>query len=160
MSFKIRKLDHRAWPVTVILQESDAQGVVTALEQTFVAHWKPVTEADREAITAAVDADHPIAKSDQRDMKALLARNAAYFGHLIVGWGTDVCDDAGTPVPFSTATLTALITGKDGLAVSSALVKADNEIRFGIAPTKNSKTSLAPGETSGAGEGAISSPTT
>jgi hypothetical protein len=161
MTFKIRKLDHRAWPVTVTFQECDAQGVVTEVEQTFVAHWKPVTEKERKAITAAVDSAHPLPEGDPRyDIDALLARNADYFARLVVGWGPEVLDETGAPKSFSATALTALITGTDGLAFSSALVRADNEIRYGLAPLKNSKPSPAPGETSGAGEGAISSPTT
>lgn len=161
MAFKIRKLKHRAWPVSVTLQESDANGAVAAIEQTFVAHFKPVTEEEREAITAAADAAHPVPEGEERlSMKALLARNATYFSAMLMGWGPEVTDDAGAPIPFSAKELTALITGPDGVAFSAALVQADNEIRFGMAPAKNSRPSAAPGETSGAGEGAISSPTT
>ena len=161
MSFKIRKLDHRAWPVTVTLRECDAAGAVTEVEQTFVAHFRPTTEAAREAIVAAADAAHPIPEGGTHlDMAAMLARNATYFCSMLKGWGPEVVDADGVPVPFSPEALAAEITGPNGIAFSAALVQADNEIRFGIAPAKNSKPSRAPGAASGAGEGAISSPTT
>lgn len=181
MTFKIRKLDYRAWPVTVSLQECDDNGAVTEIEQTFVAHWKPVTEADRKAIEAEVDKVHPLPKpatdvarqtisadpgeapaadGGRLNLEALLARNADYFARLVVGWGPEVKDDAGQPVPFDVATLKALITGPDGLAFSTALVRADNEIRYGLAPAKNFKPSPAHGDVSDAGAGATNSPTT
>jgi hypothetical protein len=160
MALKIKRLNHRAWPVTVTLQESDDNGVVTATEQTFVAHFKPVTEEEREAITAKVNEKYPLPKDGERDdMRVVLARNAEYFSHLVVGWGDDVQNEDGTPTPFTQAALTALVTGPDGLAISQAMVRADNEIRFGVAPAKNFKTSPAHGEISGAVEVATSLPT-
>ena len=161
MAFKVRKLNHRPWPVTVKLQECDAQGNVVAIEQTFLAHWRPVAEAERQSITDALEQAYPLPDGKERhDLPAALRRNADYFGQLLVGWGPEVTDEAGQPLTFSTEALTALVTGTDGLAISAALVHADNEIRYGIAPTKNSKTSPVPGETSGVGEVATSSPTT
>lgn len=56
MALKVRKSANRAWPVRVALQECDAAGVVNEVEQTFVAHFKPITEADRQALIDELDA--------------------------------------------------------------------------------------------------------
>jgi hypothetical protein len=56
MALKVRKSASRHWPVRVALQECDAAGVVNEVEQTFVAHFKPITEADRQALIDELDA--------------------------------------------------------------------------------------------------------
>lgn len=161
MAFKVRKLNHCPWPVTVKLLESDAKGCVVGVEQTFVAHWKTTSEAERKAIAEALDEAYPIpAGRTALDNATALQRNAAYFCKLIVGWGDEVKDEAGLSIPFSTDVLAAMITGPDGMAISLGLINADSQIRYGVAPEKNSKTSPAPGESSGAGEVVTNSPTT
>lgn len=164
--FKIRKVAYRAWPVGVILLESDAAGNVTELTQRFVAHFKPMSEADYDALAAELDKTFPPeADVTDRPMSCTLKRNAWYFSRLLVGWGDEVRDENGSPVPFSESTLKALLASPDGLAFSNALVQANNQIRCGVAPEKNSPTSVVSGGDSSAGEVSIStsaapSPTT
>lgn len=161
MAFKVRKLNHRPWPVTVKLQEGDAAGNVVETAQTFVVHVRPFTEAEHADMMVALDAAWPLPEGrDRLDLKSILVRNADYFARLVVGWGPEVTDEAGLPLPYSSEALTALVTGPDGLALSAALNQAVNELRFGIAPAKNSATSPMPGEDSSAGEVATSLPTT
>lgn len=162
MAFKVRKTEYRAWPVTVKLLESDVLGIVTETEQTFVGHFKAISEAKHQSIIEALDAAYPLPAGQERlDMPAVLRRNADYFSRLLVGWGPEVADENGAPLPFSVEALTAMITGPDGLAISAALSRAANELRFGIAPAKNSLTSPAPGEsTTGPGEVRTNSPAT
>lgn len=155
MAFRIRQTSYRAWPVTVLLQECDAQGVVAETRQTFVGHFKAFAEAQHQAMIEALDARYPLpAEQDRLDLPTVLRRNADYFGQLLTGWGPEVTDDGGTPLPFTAEALTAMITGPDGLAISAALSRAVSEIRFGVAPAKNSLTSPAPGE-SPAGPGEV-----
>lgn len=166
MAFKVRKTPYRAWPVTVRLLEGDAAGNVATLEQTFVAHFKPFSEAEYAEIVAAVEQLHPAAAREEKDGKApnhaaALARNANFFGRVLVGWGSEVQDADGNPLPFSQGALADLVTGPDGLAISGALVQAIGELRYGVAPEKNLKPSPAPGESSGGqGEGQTSLPPT
>lgn len=155
MAFKVRKLTYRPWPVTVKLLESDAMGVVTETEQTFVGHFKALSEAKHQSIIEALDAEYPLPAGQERpDMPTVLRRNADYFSRLLAGWGPEVADEDGTPLLFSVEALSAMITGPDGLAISAALTRAANELRFGVAPAKNSLTSPAPGESS-AGPGEV-----
>jgi len=160
MAFKVRKSESRRWPVTVKLLESDAAGVVVENEQTFVALWRPVTEAERVEIAKALEEKFGGADAAKLTAADMLARNADYFGRLLVGWGDEVVDESGQPIPFSVERLTEMITGLDGLAISAALNQADLEIRLGFGARKNASTSPAPGEASGAGEAETNSPTT
>jgi hypothetical protein len=196
MALRVRKDGVRKWPVTVKTKVGDDAGNVAEVEQTFVAHWKAITEAERRQILEELDlafgsrptadavladvvgivGDPDGAGRDPRDVlvrvarvmrrmeeesaEAVLERNAVYFGRLLAGWGDEVVGEDGQSIPFSADALHQLITGLDGNAISRALIEADNQIRYGMAPRKNASTSPAPGEASGAGEAATSSPTT
>ena len=153
MSITIRKLKHRPWPVTIKRQICDEDGTVSEVENTFVAHWKPFTEDDLQGIFDAAEQAVPAPKSpgsDQADvanlkLREVLARNALIFPQLIVGWGPEVLDEDGQPLTYSTEELAALITGPDGMAISAGLNTAMSEIRWGVAPAKNSSTSPTAG---------------
>ena len=162
MAFTIKKLKHRPWPVTVKRVVSSEDGVITEVEDAFVAHFKPFDEAEYKALLdrfsidvkgadGEIKTDHPIAD--------LLDNNAHIFCELLVGWAK-VLDDERNPVPFSPAGLRALVTGSDGLAVSTGINKAIAELRFGIAPAKNSQTSVEPGHAPAPAEGSTNSPAT
>lgn len=146
---KLRKLNYRPWPVGVTLQEClEATGEVVEVRQTFVAHFRPFTEDEfmlaREAALAAVP---PPAGSEESSppMQVVLRRNTVFFGALLCGWGADVLDETGAPLPYSAEALTALVTGPDGIAVSAGVNQALLELRFGMAPQKNLRPSPAPG---------------
>lgn len=163
MTFIVRKLKFRPWPVTVAQQDCAADGTVTQTESTFVGHFAPFTEEQFQALADAGDAAYPVPpKVDgepkkSRDMKDMLARNALIYAGLLVGWGAEVRDEGDQPLPFSAEALTALIVGPDGLAISTGLNKALDEIRFGMAPAKNLPTSPAPGPAPAAVEAAPAS---
>ena len=142
MAFTIRKLKNRPWPVTVRMKVCADNGEVTEIAETFIAHWKPFDEAEFKAIVDSAEATlPPPAEGQDQPMRDVLARNALIFTALIEGWGEEVRDENGQPGPYSGDALAALIKGPDGVSVSSALNHALTEIRYGIAPAKNSPTS-------------------
>jgi len=164
MAFTVRKLAYRPWPVTVALFEADDAGNVSEVKNTFVAHFKPFTEDEFEALRQAANAAHPAAPDslapdpdENTPMPIVLRRNADLFCGVIVGWGPEVRDEHGVPLPFSPAALSALVTGPDGAAVSVGIHKAIVQIRFGAAPEKNVETSPAPGPIPSAGGAAPTS---
>ena len=55
--FVVRKINYRPWPVKVVFQEADAAGVIQSLEQTFIGHFRPFSEAEFEAVSAQVRGD-------------------------------------------------------------------------------------------------------
>ena len=157
MSFAVRKLAYRPWPVEVTLQKCNSSGDVAEIKNTFVGHFRPFTEACFEHAVKTARAAHPVIEGEDEDrppMPILLRRNADVFAQLMCGWGAEVTDEAGIPIPFSEAALIALVTGPDGLAVSVGINTALNQIRFGVAPAKNASTSPAPGPVSGVVEAA------
>lgn len=172
MALKLRTLNYRPWPVTVKLQECDAAGNVVEVEQTFVVHWKPINEEGREALSnemrrtfgPKVDAAEPVEgkkpetpEPPERVTNAeVLNRNAWFFERRVMGWGPEVQDESGQPLQYSPEVLRNMLTGDDGYAFCAAFAEADSQIRYGIAPTKNSKTSPVPGDAPGAGEAATS----
>lgn len=135
--FVVRKINYRPWPVKVVFQEADAAGVIQSLEQTFIGHFRPFSEAEFEAVSAQVRGDD---KPGDLPLAELLRRNADLFGSLLSGW-SGVADVNGVPLPYSTEALRELVTGPDGLVVSAAINVALGEIRFGAAAAKNSTTS-------------------
>lgn len=184
MVLRVRKAAYRAWPVTVKLAESNEQGEIVDIEHTFVAHWKPISEKQRRQLVAELDKKFPpipgpasppekcphcgealptpapgnAGKPQELDL--VLERNAAYFAERLCGWGPEVQDEAGNPLPFSAEALADLVTGEDGLAISAALNLADIDLRYGLGARKNSPTSAAPGASAGAAEAETSSPAT
>ena len=150
--FKIRKIMHRPWPVTVKQMVCDDAGQVTAVESTFVGHFSAFSEEGLLDLQERVKAAHPDGPDSGQTIAVTLRRNAETFAALLVGWGPEVADEDGQPLPFSTFALSALVNGPDGVAVSTALHVAVNQLRFGVAPEKNAPTSPAPGPTPGAGE--------
>lgn len=167
MAFTVRKTTHRPWPVSITLLESDAAGNVQEVVNTFVGHFSPFTEDEFDAAYKAAKALYPVpdnaddageSRTEKTDestpIKIVLQRNAAIFAEVMVGWGPEVRDEQGQSIPFSTAALTALVTGPDGLAVSKGINAAINQFRFGYAPAKNALTSPVPGPTPGADEAA------
>lgn len=135
--FVVRKINYRPWPVKVVFQEADAAGVIQSLEQTFIGHFRPFSEAEFEAVSAQVRGDD---KPGDLPLAELLRRNASLFGSLMSGW-SGVADASGVPLPYSTEALCELVTGPDGLAISAGINTALSEIRFGAAAAKNLPTS-------------------
>lgn len=147
--FRYRKIEYRPWPVTVaLLLCAETTGAVEEISKTFVAHFRPFTEAAYQSDLVAAREAVPIpAGMLEEDLPLALGlqRNADLFARLICGWGEEVRDEAGEPVAFTPAALAELITGPDGMAVSAGINRAITELRLGIAPQKNSLTSPSPG---------------
>jgi hypothetical protein len=148
---KYRKLTHRPWPVAVAFLDCDeATGAVTETEQTFIAHFKPFSEADLLAARRQIFGDEadPTNKARLEEMPVAVYAmlEAAFFAALVTGW-TQVSDESGGGVPYSDAALTALCTGEDGPAFRRGFNRAISQIRFGVAPAKNAETSPSPGPT-------------
>lgn len=179
MSFIVRKTKHRAWPVTVNQPACSDAGEVTETKATFVAHFAPFTEAEIEAAIAQAKKDHPAPKvkvppfdgivektgefveeEGPVPMSLSLVRNAQVFSRVVVGWGSEVKDEAGQSIPFSVDVLKELVTGPDGVLVSGAFNRALFELRYGIAREKNSSASPAPGGDSAPAEAVTNSPAT
>lgn len=176
MSFTLRKLKHRPWPVTVKLLEADEAGEVKENEFTFVLHFKPFTEAEFKVAFEAAHAEQappdaekvlvaepvPVADSEKpvdRPVALVLEKNSKLFARLVDGWGKVLTED-GPPAPYSPEALHALVTGPDGLAISAGILRALTELRFGVAPAKNLPTSAAPGPSPAAVEAVTNSPAT
>lgn len=146
MAFTIRRLPYRPWPVTVAQLVSDEAGEVQEVKQTFVAHFRPFTESEYEQLEKDGEAKFPApADAAGAPLPLILQRNAKLFTALIVGWGKEVQDESGKPIPFSAKTLDAMVTGEDGLPISAALHLALQQLRYGVAPEKNLPISAAPG---------------
>lgn len=158
---KYRKLDHRPWPVSVgFLDCDEANGEVTETEQTFIAHFKPFSEAELLAARRQVfgdEADAAVkATLDEMPVARYAELEAAFFCALVTGW-SKVTDEIGSHVPYSGAALTALCTGQDGPAFRRGFNRAISQIRFGVAPAKNAGTSPSPGPAPASGEAASAS---
>lgn len=153
MGFIVRKTAHRAWPVTVKQAVGLADGSVVESTSSFVAHFSAFSEAELEAAKAAAEAAFPLPEGSAADaippLPLTLQRAATLYAGLLVGWGPEVTDEAGTPLAFSVDALRALVTGPDGYAVMQGIGQALGELRFGVAPAKNSPTSPVPGANSG-----------
>lgn len=147
MSYVVRKTAYRAWPVRFTLLVCDNDGNVTEVESGFVLHFRPFTEAEYEDIVARARGDDTRSPEDI-PLSEILERNARIFGELTVGWSKLAGDDGGAQA-YSREMLTALVTGHDGRAISIGIHQAIAEIRFGVAPVKNSNASPAPGPTPG-----------
>jgi hypothetical protein len=156
MALRVRKSTIRKWPVTFTLMVGDDLGDVSPVEQSFVAHWNPISEAEHEALLkeTATQFGDPMPDDDSQAAKEkraklsqsqILERNAWYYAQRICGWGPEVAGEDGLPLPFSQDALKALVTGEDGNTISAALLVADRQVRYGIAPAKNASTSPAPG---------------
>lgn len=178
MSFIVRKTKYRAWPVTVSRLDCDENtGAVTEIKSTFVAHFTAFDEGEFAAIADEAEKKFappkpaqdgaqgegvaaPVKLDDGMPWATLLQRNAWIFCRLIVGWGDEVKNADGSTLAYSPETLSALVTGPEGMAVSTGLHQALREIRFGIAPEKNSNASPVPGEDSATAGAQTSLPTT
>lgn len=154
MTFIARKTKYRAWPVTVITQVlNEATGEVTEVSSKFIGYFKPFTESQFGDIVDALDQEFPppadLDGKRDMDVPRMLERNAKLFGQLLDGWN-GVRDEDGEALTFSKETLADLVIGPDGLVISAALNKAIYELRWGIAPAKNSEPSPGPGLAPGA----------
>lgn len=153
MSISIRKLKHRPWPVTVRLNVCGDDGTVVEVEQTFIGHFNPFTEADLKAIFEDADKQFPLpADGGIPPLDQVLAKNAFVFRQLLCGWSEVTDEETGEPIPYTAEALDAWVQGGDGLAVSTGFNAALSEIRFGLAPAKNSNTSPEVGQPRVAGE--------
>lgn len=158
MSFIIRKTKHRAWPVSVRQAECGADGVVSETTASFVAHFAPFTEAQLESARKAAEALYPLPEGAAADalpsIALVLARAAALYAEVIVGWGPEVQDEAGASIPFSQGKLREMVTGPDGYAIMLGIAAALGDLRFGVAPAKNSNALAGPGAMPAAAEAA------
>jgi hypothetical protein len=148
---KYRKLDYRPWPVAVAFLDCDeATGTVTETEQTFIAHFKPFSEAGLLAARRSAFGDEADPTNKARLEEMPVARyaelEAEFFADLVIGWAK-IADESGRDVPYSAAALTALCVGEDGPAFRRGFNRAISQIRFGVAPAKNAETSPSPGPT-------------
>lgn len=155
MAFKVRKIQFRRWPVTLIGHECGDDGTVAEVNARFVGHFRPIDEAGVLALRAEVfgagDDEDLAAAARARTVAAQAALEGEFYGRLMCGW-EGVTGDDDQPLPWSEQAVQALCTGPDGPAARRALAAAVLEIRFGLAPAKNAVTSPAPGPTPGAGE--------
>ncbi len=163
MSFKVRKTQHRPWPITLVGQECQADGSVLEVTSRFIAWFKPFTEAEildiRNEIFGAGSDEELKAARENRTLAKQAELDGEFFSRLLCGW-EHVTDEDDQPLEFSPARAWALCAGPDGAIVRAALSDAVLQIRFGIAPAKNVATSPAPGPTPGAVEVVTSSTTT
>lgn len=156
---KYRKLTHRPWPVTVTFHECDeTTGEVREVEQSFIGHFTPFTEADLLEHRSAVfgdEADKAVkARLDDMPVADYAALEAGFFTRLMCGWSA-VTDEQDAPLAYTAEQLRALCCGPDGAAFRRGINRAVSEIRFGVAPAKNSSTSPVPGPTPASGEVAL-----
>lgn len=155
--FKIRKIDHRPWPVTVTLLVCCAlTGAVSEETHTFVVNWRPFSESDLGEIRRRIygpgsDDDHRAAAA-ARTIEENARLDTEFLAQFVQGW-EGVVDASNQPVAWSRDVFDALCLGEDGPAIRRALHTALTELRFGIPAQKNSLTSPSPGPTpSAAGE--------
>lgn len=159
MTYTVRKLDYRPWPVSVGILVCDDNGETTEVRQTFIAHFKPFTEeqvkAIREEIFGVGTDEELAARAEARCVADQGALEAQFLTRLVCGW-SKLIDENDTPLTFSEAALIALATGMDGVPFRRGFNDAIVQIRFGIAPAKNVVTSPAPGPAPAADEVATS----
>ena len=143
--YAARKINHRPWPVKVILQDFDGKAIVES-EHVFVGYFKAFSEDDFAQVLKQVDGNGGDVAERLKSMSLAesLERNARIFEQLMVGWA-EVMGGDGNPLPFSTGALRDEVTGPHGLAVSAAINVALAELRFGAASAKNSQTSASAG---------------
>lgn len=79
MAFIVRKTKHRAWPVTVTLLVGDDAGQVQAVKNTFVAHFRPFSEAEFDALVTRIAADDPPCLEPLPEVDEVLAPDLAPF---------------------------------------------------------------------------------
>ena len=113
------------WPVIVKIPNGG-----TFDETRFTGIFKVLSEAEFEAWGATPDI--PVEELSKRKLSQVLADNAEKFAQVLIGWGPEVIDAAGEPVPFSAEVLKAQVRGRHGLALSAGINTALHQIRFGI----------------------------
>ena len=156
MALKYRRLSYRPWPVTVAFLDCDeATGQVAETEQSFIGHFNACTEADLLAARRTIfgnETDKKVkARLDDMSVADYAALEAGFFARLMCGWSA-LTDEAGVVILYTEAGLAEICTGPDGAAFRRGINRAIAEIRFGMAPAKNSSTSPAPGLASASGE--------
>lgn len=159
MAFRVRKIEHRPWPVAVKMLSGTPDGEVVETVATFVAHWRPFTEKEFADLLTEAEVTYPVSGDAPLTYGTLLLRNAHLFSGLMVGWGPEVVDEAGQPIPFSREALVSMVTGPDGLALSAGIHASLYQLRHGFAPEKNSNASPVPGPDRSVGEAPTNSPT-
>lgn len=174
--FVPRKLGYRPWPISITLQDLDTNNEIVEETHTFIGHFRLFTEDEYKTLVDEINgvvppvegAEPPVEGAEPPPevkppenlvLAAVLKRNAQLFGNLMIGW-SEVRTKQGQEIEFSPETLTGLVTGHDGFAVSAGISLALTEIRFGRAGVKNSQTSAKPGPGLAEGAPATSSPTT
>ncbi len=156
MKFIVQKTQKRPWPVTVLSQVCDAQtGNVVEQANKFIVYFGPFSVADVDKLRESANLLHPApdgCAETETPLATILARNAEILPQLIDGWGPEVTDESGVPMPYSPMLLAGMITGPDGLALSIGLWHAVQQKNLGIPPAKNVLTSPEPGLEHGAAE--------
>jgi hypothetical protein len=79
--FVVKKLAHRPWPVKVKMQVAGEDGAISQVEQGFVAHFKPFSEAEYEALVASA-AGSAAADPARVSVAELLQRNEIGRAHV------------------------------------------------------------------------------
>ena len=157
--FIIRKAKSRPWPITFTLQEMDVDGNIVNIDQKFIGHFKPMSEGDWEKLHTefypplqpAADGETQFVTAPARTLSEQLDIAASQFVRVFENWDK-VADEDKNPIPYSPETLRALVTGRDGFAISAGIRKAISDIRYGAPTEKNSPTSPPSGQATASGE--------
>lgn len=116
------------WPVIVSLPVAGG----TFAEFQFEATMRVLSPDEYERllkVTPSADAEKDI-PIIERPMSEVLLRNVPIFQHLFTGW-KGVKDRDGNAVAYKASTLAEQITGPHGMALSTGIWRAINEVRYG-----------------------------
>lgn len=156
MQFIVPEISNRPWPVTVEMQQCNAEtGEVSEVQQKFVAFFGDWDTKRLDELRAEGREKFPLpegANEDNPPLSVLLARNAWLLPQLIDGWGPEVKNTQGSPVPYDKALLATMLRSRDGLPLSIGLWAAVQQINVGLPAIKNAVTSPAPGPDTSADE--------
>lgn len=109
MTFKLSSELTFSWPVKVI--EPDPKRPGKLIEHEFTAHFAIIdpaqakeTDAKRRALLQQITPDTDL--EDLKDLQSLLeAHDFAALDEVLRGWGSDLIDDDGKPIPYNSTNL-------------------------------------------------------
>ena len=109
--------DHRfTWPVKVQLPSADKPGEFET--HTFIGHFRLLSKERNAALVADMAVAVPLGEAAIADQQMVQIRE------VLLGWGDDVVDVDGEPVPFSAEALDA-ICGLDQVRLAIAVAYAE-----------------------------------